>query len=281
MIPYEFSVLRYSYDPVTQEFINVGIVLYSPSTRLLQAQINSSYGRATKVFGKIDGSRYRFVLRHLQRELETLGNDLSQGLLFDSLGNMESALARILPKDDSSLRFDRGGAGVADDMVKACDKLYRRYVVGSNPGQTEGRTREDVWRTFRKPLERLSLTNNFVPKQIAASDYVYDFQHAWKNGVWNLYEPVSFDLLDESAIREKAIKWLGRSLSLKESPEEFKLTFLLGAPQNARLRDAFQHAENILNKIPISKALVKEQEAEDFAREVSFQMKHSDSGQVA
>jgi hypothetical protein len=246
MIAYEFSVLRYSFDPLTQEFINIGIVLYSPAARVLQARVSTNYGRASRVFGRIDGGRFRSVLRHLQAELDKLSFDLERGLLFESSANLERSLSNILPIDDSSIRFDRGGAGVTDDLAKTCDRLYHRYVVGTDIGTPEARTREDVWRTFRRPLERLDLAKRLVPKQIIAKDYKYDFDHAWKNGMWNLYEPVSFDLLEEYAIREKANKWLGRALCLGESPEPFKLTLLLGAPQNDRMRDAFQHAENIL-----------------------------------
>jgi hypothetical protein len=281
MIPYEFSVLRYSYDPLTQEFINVGVVLHSSEARFMQARVNTNYGRASKMFGRIDGARYRFILRHLQNKLDEMALELMQGQLFESPANLEASLSRILPLDDSSLRFDRGGTGVTDNLAKACEKIYCRYVTGSEAALAECRTREDVWRTFRKPLERLEIAGRLVPKHISAKDYGYEFQHAWKNGVWNLYEPVSFDLLEEFAIREKANKWLGRSLCLSESSEPFKLTLLLGAPQSSRLRDAFQHAENILNKIPVKKEIVREEDAEAFAQELESQLKKSDSGQVA
>jgi hypothetical protein len=280
MIPYEFSVLRYSYDPLTQEFINVGIVLHAPAAQFFQAQLNTNYGRASRVFGHIDGSRYRALLRHLQTELDKIGTELGRGQLFDAPASLESTLSRILPLDDSSLRFDRGGAGVADDLAKACERIYRRYVLSNELVVVNCKTREDVWRTFRRPLENRSIASRLAPKCIAATDYRYEFQHAWKNGVWNLYEPVSFDLLKEHDIYEKANKWLGRSLSLKESSEAFKLTFLLGAPQSSRLKNAFQHAENILNKMPVAKDFVREDEAEAFAQELENQLKKSDSEQV-
>jgi len=276
MKPYEFSVLRYSYDPIIQEFINVGIVVYSRTTQSLQARVNTNYGRASKMFGRIDGARYRITLRHLQNRLDELEHELSQGKLFSPVNSLEGSLSQILPADDSSLRFDRGGVGIADDINRTCQKLYERYVLANDAG-VDGRTREDVWRTFRKPLERLDIASRLVQKRIAAKDYSYEFQHAWKNGVWNLYEPISFDLLKEADIREKANKWLGRSLCLQESSEQFKLVLLLGRPQHARLRDAFQHAENILNKMPVKKEIVREDEAESFAEELRSELSRSDA----
>jgi len=279
--PYEFSVLRYIFDSLTQEFINVGVVLYSAEMGFLDARLNMNYGRATKVFGRIDSVRYRLLLRHLQEGLDRIADELAGGLIFGAPKSLEVLLSRVLPFDDSSLRFARGGAGVTDDLSKACEKLYHRYVMQAEPSGVECRTREEVWRTFRAPMEKLQITRRLVAKRITGSNYGYEFQHAWKNGVWNLYEPISFDLTDESAIREKANKWLGRSLSLHESAEPFKLALLVGAPQNSRLRDAFQQAENILNKMPGKKQIVKEHEAESFALELASQLNASDSQQVA
>jgi hypothetical protein len=209
MISYEFSVLRYSFDPLTEEFINVGVVVYSQSAGFLQAKVNTNYGRASKIFGRLDGVRYRFLLRDLQNRLDDLTSSLPQGHLFVASVGLEATLSKILPIDDSSFRFDRGGAGVANSLAGVCEKLFRRYVVANESGQAECRDRDDVWRTFRRPLDRLAISSRLEPKVIVAQDYKYDFQHAWKNGIWNLYEPISFDLLEEYAIREKANKWLG------------------------------------------------------------------------
>jgi len=281
MIQYDFSVLRYSYDQLTQEFINVGVVVYSNTQRFLHGRLNAKYGRASRMFGKIDGIRYRYVLSQLQGKLDALGAGLPQGNLFDSTATLETYLSRILPIDDSSLRFARGGSGVTEDLNKTCEKLYRRYVLSNDLEQVEGRTREDVWKVFRRPLKRLDIASRLQPKRIATNDYVYEFDYAWKNGIWNLYEPISFDLVDESSIREKANTWLGRTHSLRESSEAFKLVFLLGAPADIRLRDAFQHAENILNKTPGKKEIYREEEAEAFAQGLESQLKASESEQVA
>jgi len=47
------------------------------------------------------------------------------------------------------------------------------------------------------------------------------------------------------------------------------------------MRDAFQHAENILHKMPVKKEIVREHEAEAFARELEAQLKQSEVAQTA
>ena len=49
-------------------------------------------------------------------------------------------------------------------------------------------------RCSAKPLERRCIASLLKPKRIVAPDYDYEFQRAWKNGVWHAYEPLSLDL---------------------------------------------------------------------------------------
>jgi hypothetical protein len=67
----------------------------------------------------------------------------------------------------------------------------------------------------------------------------------------------------------KANRWLGQATSLLESSEPFKIHFMLGEPQDERLRGAFTKAENILNMIQAPKEFIRESEAEAFAQELA------------
>jgi len=100
-----------------------------------------------------------------------------------------------------------------------------------------------------------------------APNYEYEFQRAWKNGVWHVYEPVSFDMLDGGSIVEKANRWVGRATSLNDSLDSFQIHLLLGEPQDTRLQDTFVKAQNILRKMPGKCELIRESEAEAFAEE--------------
>ncbi len=73
------------------------------------------------------------------------------------------------------------------------------------------------------------------------------FADAWKNGVWNLNQPVSMDLQDADSILDKANRWLGRATNLKDSTEDFRLWMLIGEPKVEKLRPAYAKAPNILN----------------------------------
>jgi hypothetical protein len=115
--------------------------------------------------------------------------------------------------------------------------------------------------------------SHLSPKKIVAANYEYEFQRAWKNGIYHLYEPVSFDLADSGSILDKANRWLGRATSLADSSESFKLFLLLGGPQDAKLTEAFRRASNILRTMPGEFELVSERDAERFSDEVEAELK--------
>ena len=85
-----------------------------------------------------------------------------------------------------------------------------------------------TWKVFRKELGSKQVLSRMQSKRIIGKDYDYEFQHAWRNGTWNLYEPISMDLLDADSILDKANRWLGRATNLKDSTDQFHLWILIG-----------------------------------------------------
>lgn len=267
--PYSFSVLRYVHDPVTQEFINIGVAVYSREAGFLRAICTTHYARITRMFTKIDGNRFRQLTRYIQEQLSAIGESLPAELPFEPGRAIEQLLARVLPPDDSSLQFSHAGVGLSHDLEKTAAELFDRYVERyALTNESSRRDDEDIWRAFREPLERRHVTAHLAPKRIVASNYEYEFQRAWKNQVWHVYEPVSFDMVDGGSIVEKANRWVGRATSLNDSPELFKIHLLLGEPQDSRLQGNFIKAQNILKKMPGQYELIPESDAEAFAEEL-------------
>lgn len=273
--PYSFCVLRYIHDSVTQEFVNIGVAMYSHQARFLRAVCTTHYSRVSQTFARIDGTRFRELTRYIQFEINKIGESLEAGLLFDSERSIEQLLSRVLPPDDSSIQFSRpAGAGLSTNLPQTLQDLFSRYVERyASRVETPSRSDEEVWReVFREPLERLHITGRLKPKRIVASSYDYEFQRAWKNEVWHVYEPVSFDLVRADSVLDKANQWLGRATILTESSEPFRMHVLLGAPQDQHLVGAFEKAQNILNKMPGKPELIRESEAEAFAEELASEI---------
>jgi hypothetical protein len=268
-VAYNFSVLRYVHDPTTQEFVNIGVAVFSAESHYFRAICTPNYGRITHMFQKIDGPRFRQISRHIQERICTAGQADKSTLPFESSSTIEQALAKILPPDDSAIQFSRAGIGLSTDLDRTLSELYQRHVEHYISASESRRTDEDVWRVFREPLDRVLVTPWLNPKRIIAPSYEYEFQRSWKNEIWHVYEPVSFDMVEAGSMLEKANRWVGRATSLMDSSDSFRIHMLLGEPADDRLKEAFIKAQNILNKMPGKKEFIRESEADAFAEELA------------
>ncbi len=273
-VPYSFSVLRYIHDPVTQEFLNIGVAVFSPEAEYLNAICTPKYGRISETFCKIDGVGFRQLSQHIQDSIRSAVKVYSSSLPFGPNQSIEQILSKVLPRDDSSIQFSKAGVGLSSNLDQTLQDLFKRYVEKYlNAGELSGRSDDEVWRVFRDPLDRVRVTPHLKPKRIVAPNFDYDFQRSWKNEIWHVYEPVSFDMVEASSMLDKANRWVGRATSLRESAESFDIHLLIGEPQDGRLKSAFIKAENILNMMPGKKEFIKESEAEAFAEELASEMK--------
>lgn len=277
---YSNITLRYVHDVVTGEFANIGVVLYAPEQRFLEARFTTSYERLNAVFLKIDHLHYRALMRYMANRFDEIAADIRDGLHVPPATALNEIVRQVLPPDDSSLQWSEQGGGFTDDLAKTLDELYKRFVERYVAGAEQvSRSDEEIAKPFKAKLGRKA--EKLSEKTIETKDYQYDFRFAWKNNIWHLYEPVSFDLVDPGSIREKANKWLGRGVALHDAKEKFKIHFLLGEPRQAETKAAFENAIHLLSKIPGQKELVRESEMEHFAEHVAEEIGSHDAVEMA
>jgi hypothetical protein len=281
---FTYTVLRYVHDIATGEFVNVGVALYAPEARYISALCSPRYGRLSKMFLEVDGDHLRSVMRYIQARFEEQTAKLNSELPLGGRPNSIMAFARsILPPDDSSLQWSDANGGVTENPAATLDQLYTRMVERyESRAELPSRLDEEVWKVFRKELESKQVLSRMQPKRIVAKDYDYEFEHAWRNGTWNVYQAVSLDLVDAERILDKANRWLGRAMNLRESQEDFRLWMLVGEPRHEKLRPAFAKALNILHKMPVKNDVVREGEAGAFSGELAKEMaRHSEKEESA
>jgi hypothetical protein len=276
-VAYQFSILRYVHDTVTQEFVNVGVAVYAPGVGFLRTRCTENYARISRMFLKIDGAQYRQIVHYIESQVSAREKRFDCSFQFEPPPTLDTVLREILPRDDSAFRFSEVGVGTTGDPRRALDDLYRRHVEQYLASERPTRDDEEVWRVFREPLDRKNITPLLRPKRIVAPLFEYEFKRAWRNGVWHLYEPVSFDLVEEYSVLDKANRWLGRGENLSESDEPFRMYLLLGEPRDSTMRSSFRKARSILNKIPVQKEFILESERDAFADELAQEIEEHES----
>lgn len=282
--PYEYTVVRYVHDPLTQEFLNVGIIMYRADAPQLTIDLNSQYGRISKAFETMDGTQYRRVMRELKNRVTTMNTRLtqSQGMFpeHETAQPLQSLLPNIWPIDDSSLRFSDVGVGMAADLEKALSKLYRRMVTRYTESEQRGRSEADIWRVFQPHLLTGDVLTYLKPAELVpyADARPYKFDHVWKNGVYRPFEPVSLDLVHGTSIRDKADRWITRANKFAQNDTVGDITILLGKPSNSALLRDYDRARSDFDKMARGLRHIDEAEAESFSQEIANEMTAYENG---
>jgi hypothetical protein len=270
--PYSYIVLRYVHDIGTGEFINVGVVLTAARGSCIGAKFKTAYGRVKKAFPTIDPDVFRARMRRLQATFDQITDgtlDAPNSKDAKEATAIEQLVHSVIRADDSSLQWSPVGSGLSKDLPATLASLYQRFVTKYDIELTNApRKDDDVWKHFRTELEKRNVLAHLEEKVIAVADDSVKFEHAWKNGAWHCYEPLSFDLASDSSIKEKAHRWLGQVSSIKDSREGFRVYFLVGKPADADLSGAYEKAVSILRKAPSSE-VIEEEGAEQFSELVA------------
>ncbi len=263
-IPYSYTVLRYVHDPVTGEFINVGVVMHVPSTRQVLVRTRQSMGRAKDVFPDLNRSAFLASLRSVRTGMSSVSRELADNNMFEKSRNASDLAKLALPSDDSSLQWSQPGGGMTADVDSTFSRLFERHVTKYDSHQRQRKSDDDVWRPVRDRIAEKKLQVEFVEKTVQGTTDEISFSNAWKNGRWHAYEPISLDLADANGIKDKARKWRGHldAVANDEIKSNLSLNLVVGKPQVGDLMPAYFKALEILKASDLHPSIYEEDEVD-------------------
>lgn len=273
---YTYRVLQYRHDPVAGELINVGVMVHCVKRGYLDVRMRDGLGRLSKLYADFNRRHLTDTLRGVEVAARAVASDASRlmGLAMDA----ESVSERLIGAGDGCLHWGAVGGGLTTDPSVTLDKLFERLVIRHDVRTGKGRVDADVWRPVDRMLAERKIKDRLTPKTITSSIDHVEFAHAWKNGAWHCYQPLSFDLTDEEGIREKARRWVGALHCLSDAEEGFRPYFLIGAPQRDHLSQAYHAALRMLEKSPLTTEIYEEAQVIEFVDRIEDGMRRHDGG---
>lgn len=272
--PYSFIVLRYVHDIVTGEFVNVGVILHVPRQGVLKWRTRKTIGRIKSVFPDLDREAFVRAMRSVERGMRGAAKLLPKEGLFREDRGLDSYAKSIVPKDDSSLQWSPVSSGLTNDPSKTFERLYDRFVGRYDVAVKARKTDEDIWRPVRTLLTERNLDVELEKKVISGKTDSIELRHAWKNGKWHAYEPLSLDLADAEGIKDKARRWRGHLAAVADDAHEpLKLHFIVGAPENRQLLPAYENALDILRGSPFEPEIFEETQIASLINEIEDEVR--------
>jgi hypothetical protein len=269
---YSYTVLRYVHDLLTGEFINVGVVIYVPSLSLVKVKTRPTIGRIKNAFPDLRRTAFTSAMKSIARGLRTVAKQHADKQLLSSEMDAGSVARLALPADDSSLQWSPVGGGVTDDVDRTVERLYERLVGRYDSPSHHRRTDEDIWRPVREKIAERKVPVQLEEKILVGATDEIVFKHAWKNGKWQAYEPISLDMADAEGIKDKARRWLGHLSAVADADEKVKLHLVVGLPQDQSLMTAFDSALAILGKAPFEPSIYREDQVEELVNQIEDQV---------
>ncbi len=272
--PYSYVVLRYIHDVLTGEFVNVGLIVSVPDRPLVLARVRKTLGRVKNVFPNLDSEAYKRTICAVERGMQNVEHELTDEGVFEGKKTARDYARKALPHDDSSLQWSRTGTGLTTDLHKTFDQLYKRLVTRYDHPTKRPRTDNDVWRSLTTMLKRRKISIEFQPKRIEGNTDSVEFPHAWKNGRWHVYKPLSFDLAEANNIKKKARLWLGHLAAVRDGvTDDVQMHFILCQPRNAKLVPAYKNAVEILRQVPFDKKIIEEEHVDKVVHQIEEEVR--------
>ena len=273
---YSYTFLRYVHDVLTSEFINVGVVIYVPSKGIVRTKLRHTIGRIKGAFPDFDRKAFLLSINSIRKGLQTLEKMERDAGLLSRNSDVSEIVRLALCNDDSSLQWSPTGTGLTTNPEATLEHLFDRYVSRYDAHTQSRRTDEDVWRPVRQKLEERDLAKYLKEKSIRGSVDEIIFKHAWKNGYWHVYESLSFDLADSEGIKTKAREWLGHLSAVvdDEKTEKFKPYFIVGAPTDTNLQEAYRNAIAILERSPNNPHVFEENQIDNLIDHIEDEVRN-------
>jgi hypothetical protein len=272
MKKYQYQILRYVHDQFTGEFVNLGVILYSPDSLFLKTIISNKYGRITALFPNANGKFISRLLKNFEASVRQIDKQLTQ--LFTPSENLITITKSILPPDDSALILTEVKYGIDIDLEIALNDLYNNLVEKyMNLHQERSLTDEEVWRKkYKAYFDKYALTHKLTTHEVVTNNDSFSFDKSWKNEIWHCYQPVSFDLQNTDSIKDKVYRWSGILHELSSANEKIHITFLTTlSTLHKDLNDFIMKSlDQDSSKIEID--VISEEYAEKFVKNVSLLM---------
>jgi DNA-binding protein H-NS len=264
MRPYQFTLLRYVHNVSTEEFVNIGVLLWLPEEKKLFHCITDHYQRLSQFFDGFDGVGYKNMLRKLKKRIK----EVSKPENSKSFEDLSDVLPAILIVESACFQWSSEMFGITNDAEQEVTKMFAEMIERHEKHLERKRREEsDVTRAVAEQFRRSGIEDQLSKDvSIASHEYAYKFKFGWQNGKRQVLEPISFDYIKKDDVIEKANKWIGRLDGLKG--EDFQLTGVVAAPQDSRLIEAFQQAIKRLEKAPHVRRILREDEVEGFIPEI-------------
>ncbi|WP_072783204.1 DUF3037 domain-containing protein [Duganella sacchari] len=211
-----YAVARFMPFIETEEFVNIGVVLFAPGARFFGFKLlGNRFARVTNFFEGLHPQVFKAAMSSLRDELERLSSLHGQPGAVTKEGQLALWTELTKPRE-TMLRFGDPRVVLADDCQAKLAELYD-YYVGHNFATREYQEKL-LERTVSGWLRSAGLQNQFHPARIGNDDYHahFPFVAGPEDLPEKVIKPLNLNYADAAKIIDHGGQWLYRIDSLRK-----------------------------------------------------------------
>jgi len=239
----KYSIIRFQPFVETEEFANVGIVLYAPMTKQLHFKLLSAreHERVTHFFKPLNREIYTSAIQIIRAELEHIQKLLTKSVV----SKMDFYDELIRPREDI-IQYSKNRVLFSTDVIKTVESLFEHYV------KHEFAYQENYEEEMKKRIQ--SLLKNYGFEKSFKNGYVGD-ENKYKvhlpfvsTNAQAAIKPIHFKHSDPHQLIEHGLNWLMKITQLKRygfiDPQNILFTYNPPEKESAKLFNAFNDVQN-------------------------------------
>lgn len=275
---YTYCILKYRHSPFLDESINIGVLIYFQSTQRFVFKYSKTLNRIKNIYSNVPEKTIKEYLRQIDKYLNDYQRPLEENLFPLNDLTLKSFLAQnVLPSDGTVLQFSHFKTEYLRDFTEdfiqkvILDQVFIDDIKSTQAVQQEPKIISHLFKELRKQGFEELANKNRVQKDFSIQTNTgnFNFDFAWKNGVWNLVKPVGFDLKTGDGIVQKARNNLGEFTDLEsEVKSQYKCALIVGKPSDRTLYQNYTKALNILHKLPDTISIVEEKDIKNYSHHI-------------
>lgn len=254
----KYNMIRFEPYAETQEFANIGIVLYAPKSRTFLFKIlpATTHGRITTFFNTMNKTLFQESTKLVRDELTRIQKMLST---FDKPDMLYEELVR--PRE-GIIHYSKHYVRFTDDPEITINELFEYYVNHSftkAPGHEER-----MQANITALLQKHNLTERFKDKHIGNSHYQVRLPFVSEQQMPTVIKPIHFQHAHSKKLMDHGLYWLTTMKQLFRmevaTPDLTLFTYKPPVNQNGKLRDAFEDIYGQIKEAGITMTDIKQPE---------------------
>ena len=263
----KYNIIRFQPYAETQEFANIGVVLYAPKTGQFTFKLlpQNTHGRITRFFSKLDKTVLQDTLAILKGELKRI-QEMSL-----EYGNFNQLYDELVRPREGIIQYSSHFARLTENPLVTTNELFEHYVHHSFTNEAGHEERMRV--SITQLLKTQDLAGRYKRASLGVDYYEvalpFVHQNATKPAV---IKPIHFQHADSTKLFDHGLQWLTKMDQLFRmkvtTADNVLFTFQAPTPKEGKIHDAYKKVSEQIMGAGISMVDINDRTAiAEFARQ--------------